>query len=306
MCVYYPLQYGLSCRGGYLMFKKEDDFRFDLQLFSDAGDDPLVDDDDDDDADAGGLLDAFDLDLDADDDDEDYNDTEVIPKYRVQQLIKERVNKAQRKYQRLADQFKEIFGVDPEEAMELAKQYQTTAGFDNAQLNYGVPQNNFVPDGYIPEGAYAQPAQSTYLAQDPVIADLLAWKENITRRLNTEREAMEFVQKFPGVTEIPPEVIARRNAGGVTLAEAYSIYLGNNINTHTANARREGAEAAKRNIQRNKAYSTEGANYFASSGANDVDILSSEEREFAVNVLGMSPKQYLRYKNKAQKYRFTE
>ena len=83
MCVYYPLQYGLSCRGGCLMFKKEDDFRFDLQLFSDADDDYLVDDDDDDDA--GGLLDAFDLDLDADDDDEDYNNDEVIPKSRVQQ-----------------------------------------------------------------------------------------------------------------------------------------------------------------------------------------------------------------------------
>lgn len=252
-------------------FDDFDDFDGDLD------EDLLAGLDDDDDAS------LFDLDLDDDDEEFGVYSDSTIPKARVEKIVKKRLAKEKARQGRMADVFKEKFGVSPEEAIALIDE-QNAAALSPATHPATSP-------AALPVGA----------SPDPVVNNLVnQWTEFENER-RAEKEAADFVNNFPNVkhSEIPAQVIARRKAGGVTLTEAYKMYLADNLDAAAAAARKQGAQGALRNAQVGRAYRTEGSDFSASAGvSHDVDVLDADEREFAQRVLGMSPKAYLHYKRK--------
>lgn len=216
-------------------------------------------------------LDLFDLDL--DDDDDGIDEEATIPKTRAQELIKKRLEQERRKTAPLLDsaaKFQQVYGVNLEQAIQFA------------------------------ENAAQQRQQQQQAAQaqaDPVAAkfnEIDAWRRERDEQAMREREALEFVQRYPDVKfqDIPEEVINRRQRGGVTLTEAYNLVMGD---TRTAEAAKRAAETATHQY-RNRDYSrTEGPDL--SGGAADVSgSLTDDERKFA-RMYGMSPKEFVKYKS---------
>jgi hypothetical protein len=252
--------------------------RMNLQLF--AGDD------DDDDYD----LDEFDLDLgDDDDDDDDDNfgfdsNTGMVAKDRVSKLVQKRLAKEKAKFEselaaksQTYDQFKKLYGVSPEEA-----------------ITFGMQQ---IGQQQAPQQAAQQEQLDPYTAK---LIEIDNWRKEEDSRRQREREALEFVREFPGLADkdIPAEVLARRARGGLTLAEAYKAYM---YESNAKNAAQSASQAAARNINARKAMRAEGADYTGSNKAT-AEMLDPEERKMAAD-FGMTPKELIAYRRKAEKYR---
>lgn len=253
--------------------------RMNLQLF--AGDD-------DDEGDYDYDLDDFDLDLgddDADDDDDNFgfdSNTGMVTKERASKLVQKRLAKERAKFEselasktQTYEQFKKLYGVSPEEA-----------------INFGIQQMGQQP---------TPPAPQQQL--DPYTAKLVEidnWRKEEDSRRQQEREALEFVREFPGVADkdIPPEVLARRAKGGLTLAEAYKAHM---FAEHAKTAAQTASQTAARNINSRKAMRTEGTDYTGSQKAT-IDMLDPEERRLAAD-FDMTPKELLAYRRKAEKYK---
>lgn len=215
-------------------------------------------------------LDLFDLDL-VDDDDDALNE-ETIPKTRAQELIKKRLEQERRKTAPLLDsatKFQQVYGVDLEQAIKFA------------------------------EHAVQQQQQQQVAAQaqiDPVAAkfyEIDVWRRQRDEQAMREREALEFVQRYPTVKfqDIPQEVLQRRQLGGVTLTEAYNLAMGDK---RTADAAKHAAESVTKQYRARDYGRTEGPDF--SGGAPDsAGSLTDDERKFA-KMYGMLPKEFVKYK----------
>lgn len=244
-------------------------------------DDYLVDADDDD----LEELNEFDVEMDDDDDEE----SRRVSKKRVSQLISKVKNKERGKYAALAEQFKKVYGVSPEEAIQF--------GWREAQQYHqqGAPQPQ-------PQPQY-QEHQQQQQEVDPVVQKVMEidqWRYQEELRRQREREAMEFVQLYPNVKfqDIPREVIERRARGGLSLAESYKLHM---ADQRVNEAARNAAQSTARNIRQRDVYRTEGQDFGGVAG-DEVGSLSPEEREFAKN-FGMSTKAYAAQKIKLAKMR---
>lgn len=235
-------------------------------------------------------LDLFDLDLDFDDDDTSSDDR--IPKTRVQEIVKKRLEQERKKTVPVLDKvskFKEVYGVDLDEAIRFAEAEKSK------QRQPQVLQTPQQPGGVtgVASGT-AVPPQAPPL--DPVTAKLIEidnWRRQMTEQAQREREAVEFVSKYPDVKfeDIPKEVLERRQRGGVTLAEAYELVMGDK---RAAEAAKRAAEAATKNYRSREFSRTEGPD-FSGGAPDDTGSLTDEERKFA-SMYGMSPKEYVKYK----------
>lgn len=249
----------------------DNNYWFDLQLF--AGNDDFIDPDD--------LDSLFEADEDADDDldtDLDGEDDKLIPKSRVTKLFTKEIGKIKSQVGAQEAAFKEAFGVSPEEAIMLARQ--------NAQQTERVEE---IPD---------DPLERKFYQYDREIAEIKGQKA-------LELEAAEFVQTFPGVqlAELPEQVIRRRERGGCTLAEAYAMFLGTQVDARETAARKAGATDAVRQQQRNRAYRTEGAD--VSIQGDSSIALTPDDADFMKRVFDMTPKDTIKYTKRlkdAQKY----
>jgi hypothetical protein len=222
--------------------------------------------------------DLFDLDM---DDDQDVDLDEVVPKARVRELVKKRLAQERKKTAPVIEaqnKFKEVYGVDINEALQF--------GTEERQ-RMAAPR--------------VDPVVQAQLDANPVVKKIVEidqWKANEIQTRQMEREALEFVQKYPGVQykDIPQEVITRRQRGGLTLAEAYALGTGSE---RIQEAARKAAEGATRDYQSRQFTRTEGPD-FSGGGKTDTNTLTDEERKFASNY-GMKPKEYIRYRAMLQK-----
>lgn len=268
-------------------------------------------------------LDEFDLDLDGDsgDDADDFTDffdddgeedaEDVIPKSRVKEIVKKRLARERNKQKALRDQFKEVYGMDPEEVIEYGrKEAAKYAALMQGQGPFSSPAGTQRPLGAAevpPQGAGAAPGEDA-LPQDPVLRKVLeleARQREMEEARQREREAAEFIQKYPHVkfSDIPPEVLQRRAMGGVTLAEAYKLYM---ADKEAAEAAKRAAEEAARNAKARARVGAEGADFSGGSSGGDAEgSLTEEERTFA-KLYGMTPKQYAAYKAKVRRLREEE
>lgn len=243
---------------------------------------------------AEGGLDDFDLDLDSDDFDfGGEEEEEHIPKSRVKDIVRKRLARERNKVKSLYDQFKEVYGMGPEEVIEYGRRAV-------------MEQQGFVPEQ--PAAAVGDAVQQPPVdAADPIlskISELEARQRELEEARQREREAMEFLQKFPNVklSDIPPEVIRRRAQGGVTLAEAYKLYI---ADKEVEDAAKRAAEETAKNIRTRQKARAEGADYTGGAGDDSTGSLTEEERMFA-RMYGMTPKQYAAYKSRIAKMREEE
>lgn len=216
------------------------------------------------------LDDDFDLDLDLADD-----GGGAIPKSRVATIVQKRLTKERSKAEKAQNEFRKVYGMSPEEAVAFGLQEQQ-------QQRVATPGQGQIP-------------------ADPVLRKITEldhrWQQMEASRM-MEREAAEFVQSFPNVKfdQIPKEVLDRRAAGGVTIAEAYRLLMSDQ---KAQEAARKAAEAATRGIKARDSLRVEGADYTGGSG-DDAGSLTNEERTFA-RMYGMAPKDYVSYKQKLQR-----
>ncbi|MDD4721983.1 MAG: hypothetical protein PHR07_04500 [Acidaminococcaceae bacterium] len=223
--------------------------------------------------------DLFDLDL--DDDEQDADLDEVVPKARVRELVKKRLAQERKKTGPAIEaqkRFKEVYGVDIDEA-----------------LKFGTEEKQRMTAPRVDPEVQAQ------LDANPVVKKLVEidqWRVGEMQSRQMEREALEFVNKYPGVNykDIPQEVLDRRKRGGLTLAEAYAIGTGTE---RMQEAARKAAEGATRDYQSRQFMRTEGPD-FSGGSKTDTNTLTDEERKFASNY-GMKPKEYIRYRAMLQK-----
>lgn len=223
-------------------------------------------------------LDLFDLDLDLDDNE---REEETIPKARAQELIKKRIDQERKKTAPILDKankFKEVYGVDLDEAIRFAE----------AEKQPGMP-----PTATAGAGSAGQQPVPTV---DPVLAkfaEIDNWRRQVTEQAQREREALEFVNKYPNVRfeDIPKEVLERRQRGGVTLTEAYDLIMGDK---KAVEAAKRAAETATKDY-RSREYSRVEGPDFSGGGSDDMGSLTDDERKFA-SMYGMSPKEYIKYK----------
>lgn len=234
-------------------------------------------------------------DLDVDLDDLEGLDTEVdeeerIPKKKVSEIVQRRLAKERAKQRDLVENFRRVYGMTPEEAIDFASRE-----VQKAQPAKPAPK--------------AQTAEPTSEEQEGVVDPLAQkvmeldnWRQELEERQQREREAQEFVQKFPDIKfeDIPREVLDRRAQGGVTLAEAYKLFTADKMATEAA---KKASAATIRNIRSRDVARAEGDDY--SGGASDAGSLAEDERDFA-KLFGMSPKEYIAYKMKAQRYKKEE
>lgn len=235
---------------------------------------------------------------------EEFSQEEVIPKSRAREIVQKRLARERNKMKALEDQFREVYGLSPEEVLEfgrkeIAKHRAASAGWPVA--GSGGAGNPAVADVSASSSA---PKEET--AADPVVQKVLGLERRLAEMdaaRQLEREAADFVRKYPGVRfeDIPPEVLQRRAMGGVTLAEAYKLYM---ADKEAAEAAKRAAEETARNIKAREKVRAEGADY---SGGTDegVGSLTQEEREFA-RVWGMTPKEFLAYRYKVQRLKEKE
>lgn len=260
-------------------------------------------------------LDEFDLDLFADDDDDELEQPdageagdEYVPKARVEKVVKKRLARERAKFEALARQFNEVYGMTPEEVLEVGRKARQGA-LPGTPVQAGVGASPApAPTGQVAQAGGTQAEVPPDIPTAPIALDPLArqeleeikrWRQQLEHQTAVEREAQEFVALFPDVKfeDIPREVLERRARGGVTLAEAYML--------HTAAQRerealKKGAQGAVLDIERKRRARTEGPD--VTGGAEDaVGSLTEEEREFA-RAYGMTPKEYVRYKQLASKY----
>ena len=232
-------------------------------------------------------LDDFDLDLLDDSDDLDDDDAVKIPKKRVSELIKKRVAKERGKNVRLRDEFQRVYGMSPEDAIGF--------GIQEAQKYHAAPPQY--------GGQQGQQVVSPAMPQDPVTQKLSELENRVINHETTrmrELEASEFLRHYPNVafTDIPRDVLNRRAAGGVTLTEAYRLYM---ADKHVMDAAKHAAQVTAKNIRSRDGIRVEGSDY--SGGAGDTaGSLTDDERQFA-RMYGMSPKEYVAYKTKLQRSR---
>lgn len=257
-------------------------------------------------------LDEFDLDLDGgNDDDADLADLfgdddeeveDAVPKSRVKEIVKKRLARERNKQKALRDQFKEVYGMDPEDVVEYGrKEAAKYATLVQEQAPFGAAV------GTSPRGA-GTAEEEKELPQDPVIRKILELEtrqREMEEARQREKEAAEFIQKYPHVkfSDIPPEVLQRRAMGGVTLAEAYKLFVADKEATEAA---KRAAEETARNIKSRAKAGAEGADFSGGSSGGDVEgSLTEEERAFA-RMYGMSPKQYTAYKAKVRQLKEEE
>jgi len=236
-------------------------------------------------------LDDFDLDLDLDEDLLDAGDTgglfgdeDAIPKRKVTEIVKKRLTKErdrQRKLNESVDKFQKVYGMSLDDAVAFALREQQAAQQTQAQ-----------PTG-VAGGVQLDPVTQKVMEIDN-------WRRDFEERQQREREALEFVQRYPNTKfeDIPKEVLDRRARGGVTLAEAYRLYAADN---ETKEAAKKAADAAARNFQSRGTTRVEGVDYGGGGADGDASTMDEEERQFA-RMYDMTPKEYLTYKHKAKKY----
>lgn len=238
--------------------------KFDLQLFA-------FGEDDNDEFD----LDPFDLDLDNDDD-----ESSLVPKSKVSETIRKRLNKEQQKYlQKFEDvnaKFREKFGMNIDEALE----YQPDQTQNTARSASSVPQTDVLEQD-----------------ADPIKSKLTEIEQRISKseqERQLQLEAQQFMSDFPGVPfdKIPRNVIERRNRGGVTLAEAYKI---EQFKAAKEQAAKDAANNTTSRIKDRWDISSEGPDY--GTGGEEQATLTPEEKQFAA-FFGVSEKTYLRHKKK--------
>lgn len=247
------------------------------------------------------LFDDFDLDL---ENDEDLaSEEDAIPKSKVAEIVKKRLARERKKLDSLAEEFKKVYGMAPEEVLEfgrreLASKAMSTPASTPASpgVPAGVPHgvSGTAPEVELSEAGLSEAAGDSTLGAR--LAALEARQHALEEQERVRAEAMEFVQKFPGVKveEIPPEVYARRSRGGVTLAEAYKLYI---ADKQAEEAARKAAEATAMSIRTRERARVEGADY--SGGAEsrpDMSSLTPEERDFIARYFNGDWKSYLKYK----------
>lgn len=241
------------------------------------------------------------LGLDADDD----LDDAVIPKSRVQALVRKRLEKAQRSADRKMEEFKAVYGVTPDEAVALATAKANGMGVTTPPIQTQVPPRPVQSLAWNPNEALSQSGIPNTGARDPRIDAVEQRVNEILQGKQLEAEAMEFSRKYPGVTfeQIPVEVRNRREAGGVTLVEAMDMYVGNTVDARTADARRQGAEGALRNVQRNRGMFSEGSDLAGTKTPGEVAFINPDDKEFINDILGMSDKQFIKAQQRAKQYK---
>jgi len=266
----------------------------DLQLFG------LDDDDDGIDTELDELLKDLDgSDDDADDDDDDIfsgleDDDDDEPqssvKKRISNAVRTRLAREKAKQQREEENFSKMFGITPKQAYEMA--------LAQAVQN----QNNPVPPQ--PNNAPPMPQNGAPIT-DPRLASALEYVESRRVQDAMEAEAMEFAHKFPGVTfeQLPEEVKIRRSKGGVSLAEAYSMYLGGNLEKIVTEAKKKGVKETLLGVTKSRAVKTEGADFGASFNNDVFDSFEPEDQEIARSAFGMTPKELAKFNKVAQKAR---
>ncbi len=230
-------------------------------------------------------LDDFDLDLEKDED--LTGEEEAIPKSKVAEIVKKRLARERRKIDSLTEEFRRVYGMTPEEVLEFGKQEMAKRAMAAPQQ----PQQDFGPP---PAPETAQGAEDNSL--EARLAALEERQRALEEQERVRAEAIEFVQKFPGVKieDIPPEVFARRARGGVTLAEAYKLYI---ADKQAEEAAKKAAEATALSIKTRERARVEGADYSGGAEAQpDMSSLTPEEREFIARYFDGDWKKYLRYK----------
>ncbi|MGD9643965.1 MAG: hypothetical protein AB7V08_14695 [Elusimicrobiales bacterium] len=236
-------------------------------------------------------LDLFDLDL---EDDEDLTgEEEAIPKSKVSEIVKKRLARERKKHESLAEEFRRVYGMSPEEVLEFGRRELMTRAVQApaaAQAQQEVPQ-----EPVEQEPGVAEAGDSTLESR---LAALEARQRALEEQERMRAEALEFVQKFPGVKveDIPPEVFARRAKGGVTLAEAYKLYI---ADKQAEEAARKAAEATALNIKARERARVEGADYTGGADERpDASSLTPEERDFINRYFNGDWKAYLKYKQR--------
>lgn len=243
---------------------------------------------------------------------EESSQEEMIPKSRAREIVQKRLARERNKMKAFEEQFREVYGLSPEEVLEFGRReiakYRTSAGTHAgwpATVASG-PGSGGAGDKATVDESVRPGASKETATTDPVVQKVL----DLERRLiemdtarQLEREAADFVRRYPGVRfeDIPPEVLQRRAMGGVTLAEAYKLYM---ADKEAVEAAKRAAEETARNIKAREKVRAEGADY---SGGTDegAGSLTQEEREFA-RTWGMTPKEFLAYKYKVQKLKEKE
>lgn len=234
------------------------------------------------------------LDLDLDSDTAGGNESS-IPKSRVSEIVQKRIQKERNKMNKLYDEFKNVYGMTPDEAIPFGLQEVRKA----TTPTYTTPYAQTGTAGGMTVGTLTGTPAGTPAGIDKVAAleqRVLGWEESRRR----EMEAAEFIRAYPNttITTIPKEVLDRRAQGGVTLTEAFRIYM---ADKQALDAAKHATQNVTKNIYTREAARVEGADY--SGGAGDTaGSLTEEERRFA-NVYGMSAKDYVAYKTKSQRIR---
>lgn len=236
------------------------------------------------------LFDDFDLDL--ENNENLAGEEEAIPKSKVAEIVKKRLARDRKKYESLTEEFRRVYGMSPEEVLEFGRRELMTKAAQ-APAAAEVPA---APEPAEPEPGVAEAGDSALEAR---LAALEAKQRALEEQERMRAEALEFVQKFPGVKveDIPPEVFARRARGGVTLAEAFKLYI---ADKQVEEAARKAAEATAMNIKARERARVEGADYTGGAEERpDASSLTPEERDFINRYFNGDWKAYIRYKQLA-------
>lgn len=265
-----------------------------------------------------GNEDDFDLDALLGDDDEDEDtdagytggygedDEERIPKRKAERAIRKRIARERAKLENLAQQFRDTYGMTPEEVLEYGRRERermAAGSVGTPGIAWRQGPNEAQPQRVhaVPEGVPTAPVSLDPVARKK-IEEIDNWRRQAEIERQQEREALEFVRLFPDVKfeEIPKEVLARRSRGGLTLAEAYKLHI---ADQRVQEAMRKGAESALRDVGRKGRMRVEGPD--VTGGAGDtLDTLTEEDREFLSEFGGFdSAKEFLAYKRKVERIR---